>query len=302
MEIDRTLRVRLEEASEATLRRALQAAGARVRSRAQSQPNIAAALSGVSNAVVCSRLGAAVTAALELSDDELLAGALDDLGPRFDARVGQAQRQVRAMLASEFELTDAEIDELSRSQDRDRNEAWVFLAAALTRLSRNRLYDPSPAAPALGETDASSTVPTGVLREAVARAGGGGGASIESLIPGNGAGLATAVEAGPAGGVATGDTVLSLWSRHGRVVGGWEWVYGDPASRSRAFENHERLDGVQFAHWSDAVLLVDPDDGWLGITHYRPGDHGGCQCDFVPLSVDEIVPSDADRFAELALG
>lgn len=285
-EVDRTLRVRLEEASEATLRRALQAAGARVRSRAQRQPNVAAALSGVPVAAICARLGATVVAAMELSDDDLLAGALDDLAPRFDARVAQAQRQVRAMLADEFDLDEAELDELARSQDRDRSAAWGFLAAALLSLARGRLYDPAPTAPAVGEADASSTVPTGIVREAVARAGGGG---------------ATTVEAGPAGGVATGETVMGLWARHGRVVGGWEWAYGDPGSRSRSFESHERLDGVQFAHWSDAVLLIDPDDAWLGTTHYRPGDHSGCQCDFVPLASDEVVATDAERFAEAAV-
>lgn len=287
MQVDRTLRVRLEEAAEATLRRALQAAGARVRSRAQRQPNIAATLAGVPAAAICSRLGSTVVAAMDLTDDDLLAGALDDLGPRFDARVAQAQRQVRAMLAAEFDLDEAELEELARSQDRDRAEAWTFLSGALLSLARGRLYDPAPAALAVGEADASSTVPPGVLREAVARAGGGGAAVAES---------------GPAGGVATGETVMGLWARHGRVVGGWEWAYGDPGSRSQTFESHERLDGVQFAHWSDAVLLVDPADGWIGTTHYRPGDHPGCQCDFVPLSTDEVVATDAERFADLAVG
>jgi hypothetical protein len=288
MQIDRTLRVRLEEAAEAALRRALQAAGARVRSRAQRAPNIAAAVSGVAPVVICQHLGAATVAALELSDDDLLAGALDDLAPRFDARVTQAQRRVRAMLADEFDLDESELDELARTQDRDRNEAWVFLSGALFGLARQRLYDPAPTAPVRGEVDASSSVPTGVLREAVARAGGGstGGDPVS----------------GPAGGVATGETVLSLWARHGRVVGGWEWTYGDPGSRSQSFPAHEALDGVQFAHWSDAVLLVDPDDSWLGVTHYRPGDHVGCQCDFVPLGTDEVVPTDAERLADLAVG
>ena len=300
MEIDRALRLRIEEAAEATLRRAFQAAGARVRSRAQRAPNIAAAVAGVASDAVCARLGASViTSALELSEDDLLAGALDDLAPRFDARTAQAQRQVRTVLAAEFDLDDAELDELAQVQDRDRNEAWVFLSAALLSVARSRLYDPTPEAPALGEADVSSVVPSGVVREAVARAGGGGGATVESLIAPNAPGLAAVVESGPTGGVATGQTVMSLWARHGMVVGGWEWVYGDS---ERSFEAHLDLDGVQFANWTDAVLIVRPEDSWLGITHYRPGDHAGCRCDFVALSVDEVVPTDAERFADLAVG
>ena len=281
MEIDRNCRARLEEAAEAALFRALQRAGAKVKSKAQGNPNISAAIAEVPNHRVCERLSPAILAAMELSEDDLLAGGVDDMGPRFDATVSKAQRQTRAALAAEFDLTEAELDALERAHDRDRHEAWAWLAGALLSLGRARLHDPG-VSPKAGEFDASATVPPGLIRDAMARAGGGelgGGA--------------------PAGGVALGTTTLDLFRTHGQVVGGWEWVYGDASSRTTPFAGHEDLDGVQFANWGDPALLVRPEDDWLGVTHYRPGDHDWCQCDFIPLATDSPAPSNDDRVSDL---
>ncbi len=265
MEIDRDLRTRLETECEATLRRAMQAAGARVRTRAHRDANITAALSGVPNGEVCARLGWTVVAALGLGEEELVNGEIDEMQDRYDALVASGQASVLALLAAEFDLEDAEADALQARQDRGRQEGWAFLAVALLSLARGRLRDPAPSALPQGEAPAvSSLVPTGVVRESLAVAGGG------------------VVENAPAGGVATGVDVLGLWAAHGRVVDGWEWVYG-MALRRQEFEPHERLDGERFASWQDEALLVDPEHDWLGVTHYRPGDHDGCSCDFVPL-------------------
>ncbi len=280
MEIDRTLRTRLLEGAEAAVRRALSAAGARVRSRAQGNSNITAAIAGVPAHAIPARLGPGVLASLlaaqDMSEDDLLEGGVDDFEPRFLALVGAAQARTLALLAQEFDLDEAERDEMQRRQDEERSEAWLWLAGALLGLARTRLHDPTPSAPPLGEGDTSSTVPTGMVREAMARAGGGGQA---------------VAEAGPVGGVATGVDVLALWNRHGMIVGGWEWVYGDS---ERSFPAHEDLDGVEFANFQDPVLALRPDDAWLGVSHYKPGDHSGCLCDVVALPVEaaaaEAVP------------
>ncbi len=285
MEIDRALRTRLQEASEAALRRALQAAGARVRSRAQSSPNIAAAISGVPAHLVVSRLGPTVTASVlataSLTEDDLLQETIDEFAARWDTLTTRAQEQARAAIAAEFDLSAEDLDELAVRQDRNRNEAWAWFAASLLGLARTRLHDPTPAAPSLGEHDTSTSVPTSMLREAMARAGGGGGATIDEAV------------AGPAGGVATGVDVMAIWQASGQVIGGWEWVHGDP---QRDFPAHRDLDGVQFATWQDPVLTVRPEDSWLDVTHYRPGDHDYCTCDFFAVSM-----ADAEADSEPAM-
>ena len=289
MEVDRALRTRLAEAIEGALHRGLSAAGARVRSRAHREPNVVAAIATTPNHRVVAQLPTGTVAALGLDEEVLMQAALDDLGPRWEAQVGNAQAATRRLLVAEFDLDADEEEQVERRQDRDRADGWLWLAAAVLTLGRSRLHDPTPPIPSRGEVDPSSSVLPSMVREAVARAGG--------ATDTNGRGLGLA---GPAGGVATGATALSVWAAHGAVVGGWEWSYGDPGARQLPFPGHEDLDGVRFAHWSDAVLIVSPEDAWLGTTHYRPGDHDGCRCDFIPLTTDEVVPTDAERFAELA--
>jgi hypothetical protein len=59
------------------------------------------------------------------------------------------------------------------------------------------------------------------------------------------------------------------------------WVYGDPAARLQPFEPHHALDGATFSTWSDPVLVnASP---WPSVSHFYPGDHGGCLCSWAPV-------------------
>lgn len=277
-DIDRALRHRLEAAASAALHRALERAGARLRSRAQRDAATAAALADVGATMVAASLGPAIVAALDFDDSDLLAGAFDDFGESFDTWTARAQGRSRTIAADALDLDEAEDAEIAATQDTNRSEAGAWLATALTGLAATRLYNPSPAAPALGEHDPTLDVPPGTIREAMARAGGSGG---------------TATVEGPAGGVATGTTLRDLFAQHGRVTAGWEWVYGDS---ERSFPAHLDLDGVSFDTWTDDVLAVRAEDDWLGIPYYQPGDHDGCQCDFVPV-FDEASDAADDEAA-----
>ena len=270
-EIDRRLRARLEEAAEMAMRRALSRTGARVRNKVQGQARIAAAIANVDNERVCSVLGPTMVAAQGLSEDELLAGGIEEMRPRYESLVTGAQRRTRTELARDLDLSEAELDELERRQESDREAAWLWLAGAMLGLARDRLYNG-------GEVTAS--VPPSMLREATQRAGGGGQATPDA----------------PTGGVATGQLVMEVWGRHGMVVGGWQWVHDEP---DVPFPGHEVLDGLEFRTWDDPALLVAPEDDWLGVTHYRPGDHDGCRCDFVPLATSDQAPDEGERVGEL---
>ncbi len=283
VDVDRRLRTRLTELAEAAMTRALERAGAKVRSRAQAPKHrtVAAAISTVAAHEVCRRLDPSILAALGLTEDELVDQAVDEAQPRFDSRMQQAQQRARRLTVEELDLDDEDEAAMERQQDKDRQAAWLWFSGAMTALVRDRLFAPPPAT-GQGEFDATTSVPTSIIREAMAVGGGG---------------MPPAGE--PMGGVGTGRLVLDAWAKAGRVVGGWEWVYGDPGSRTSPFPGHEALDGVEFGSWSDPVLLVNDEDSWLGVTHYRPGDHDWCQCDFVPLGPDEAAPTEDDRVGEL---
>lgn len=261
-EIDRRLRMRLQVAANAALRRALERAGNRLRSLARGNDAAVAAAAGVGPAEVASTFGPTMVAALGTSPGDLLTGEFDDLEGDYERLVARAQAQARRLTAAELDLADDEAADLERTQDERRHEGAAVLVLGLLALARERIYNPSPAAPPVGEHDTAMAVDPGLVRSALAMAGGGElGAD------------------GPQGGVAAGVDVLGIFAEHGQVVAGWRWVYGDS---ERSFPPHLALDGAEFDTWSDETLAVQPDDEWLGLPFYRPGDHLGCACDFEP--------------------
>ncbi len=275
--LDRALRARLEEAAEAAMRRLMERAGAKVRNKAsRSDGAMRAAVDGVRNTDVLQRLGPSLVAALGFTDEDLLGDGLAELERSFDARVRRAQDQTRRILDDELGLDDAELRDIEAAQDGDRQRAWAWLAAALATLATQRLFNPSPEAPPVGEFNADTTVPPGLIREALQRAGGAPG------------GPTTRPQ--PPGGVALGDLALDVFARHGRVVQGWVWDYGDPGSRTTPFEPHLDLDGQQFDSWDDPVLALTAEGDWIDGDFYRPGDHEWCGCDFEAVGLEEELP------------
>lgn len=280
--IDRELRARLEAASTAAMNRALERAGARIRNRSVKTAAGQIAVKDVCNRDVAAVLGQPMVAALGFGEQDLVEDEFDEFGEQFRAWVGQAQKKSLVVVASN--LDQSETDELSTMQAADIESAWAWLSVELMALAVSRLYDPTPTAPPVGEFDTSLAVPTGAVREAMARAGGA-----------NGAMSAT----GPNGGVATGELVRLVLTRNGRQLAGWEWSWGGSPV---GFEGHEQLDGVSFQTWTDEVLRVRSGDEWIGEPWYRPGDHPGCSCDFVPLYVEGDGDGDGDGEANADAG
>lgn len=273
MEIDRALRSRLESLADYHVKRALEKAGARVRAKVAS--GIREQVKDEPNLLVAAALGRSVAAAAGLTEDELLESAFDDLRDEYDQRVRRAQRASLDVLARSGVLDDYERAEMEAQQDEDRKSSWAWFLASLLGLARTRLFDPTPAATP-GEFDSLATVPPGVVREAVARAGGAKG--LES----RGGALTTAGGTQPAGGIGTGQLVADTFARHGWQITGWEWVYGDPSTRQTNFEPHLALDGQVIKDWNSDDLSVGGNT-WLATTGYRPGDHNFCACSFSPV-------------------
>jgi len=293
-ELDRSLRNRLLIAADAAMRRALERAGAKLRTKAKAAGGLAAdAVASVTNLEVAATLGPSLIAAVDVTEDELVEGAFDDLQERFltwTRRVQQQAMREIERLGGDFE--PGALAGILAQQEEDRNDAWLLLLASLTATAQRRLFDPRPEADLkpgepVGELDPSVLVPAGTIRQAVSRAGGATGQPSRG-----GAVLAPATPfPEPAGGIATGQLVTdALQTALGVVQIGWRWVYGDAGSRGEPFVPHEDLNFAEFDSWTSPVLASD--GGWPFVAYYFPGDHLYCQCDFEPAfqQVDSQEP------------
>lgn len=269
-EIDRSLKMQLHPACDAVVARALERAGAKVRSKARANRTVAAEIRGLDATQIPSVLGREAVTALGIDIEDLFGDAFGRLKDQFTSWSGRAQRAALDLVPS---LGAAQRKSAEAVQQADLEEAWVYLEAALTKLATDRLFDPSPDAPELGELDDAVLVPYGIVRGAVARAGGAQGLEdgVQILIQGG---------TQPAGGIGTGQVILGLFGEQGFKPAGFEWVYG-AFPRSRPFEPHMALDGVAFQNWDDEVLTNT--SGWPYVSHYMPGDHDGCSCDWTPV-------------------
>lgn len=68
------------------------------------------------------------------------------------------------------------------------------------------------------------------------------------------------------------------------------WLYGFDEPR-RTFNGHLQMDGLVFDSWDDEALRIAPQDAWLRVPKYFPGDHFGCGC-----MVGPYIPNYGDAF------
>lgn len=276
---DAALTTRLLAQADTAMARALDRAGAKLRTKAlRASPAHQGVVAAVaSNRDVAAVLGPGVVATLGLSPDELLDGAFDEVTTRFRAGVGRAQAATLEDLRRAG-LSDDAADELHDRQTSARDVATAAFTAALIALAIDRIYNPHPEAPPAGEHDTELTVPTSLIRSAMTSAGGATGRQTD------GGTVVTGAAETPVSGVALGADVTDAVSGMGATIVTWTWDYGDESTRTRGFDGHLELAGQDFTSWDDDLLLNPLD--WPVATHYFPGDHDGCQCQAIP----DIVP------------
>lgn len=271
--IDRELRSRLLTAANDAMTRALERAGNKLRSRANGQRDT---LRRVPALEVAATLGPTLVAAAGGTDD-LFLDAWDDLERQYREWGAIAQRdalEVAGEVAGRWNI--AQRAELQLRQARNLDEGWSWLKEGLTSLAGDRLFDPHPSAPTLGEHDPLLRVPPGAIRNAVAIAGGAPLATTD----GRAAFVTIGVAGENVGGIGTGKLLTDAMRDAGAKVEGYRWVYG-PALRQRPFKPHLALDGKVFRYFDDAVLANH--HGFPSVSHFIPGDHPGCICDVEPI-------------------
>lgn len=273
--IEARLRDRLTVAASDAVSDALRRAGNRLRSAAQSDPAAREQVNGVDPEAVGIVLG--LSTAESIADvDALLDGAFDGLRERWDGWVGDAQAEVARLLdtqaatAPDATLAARAVNDYEAGAEGDRDAGWAALAAALLLVSREQMFDAAAVARTTGEFDPSVRVQAGIVRDALARAGG----LERPLAP-----VGAAQTAGPSG-LTTGVRVRNAMAELGLLTTAYEWRVGMP---SQPFEPHQRLAGLVFTSWEDEGLTnAGP---WPRTGFYFPGDHRGCQCDAVPVIV-----------------
>lgn len=269
--IDRDLRLKLTVAADAAMTRAMERAGNKLRSKAAKLVD-ASILRNVNTFDVARTLGPALVAS---ADVDLLDGAWDTLETQFRAWSTTAHSEalnLASRAASGFSTGDRESLMLRQADSVD--EAWGWMSGAMDNLASVHMFNPGAGlADVLGEFDPTLSVPPGLVRQSMSRAGGATGL----VTDGNSAYVALYPDGTPPGMIATGEAVTTAMLDNGVQIEGYKWVYG-PASRTHPFDPHLRLNGTQFVTFDDPVLSNN--ESFPSDAFFFPGDHAGCICDY----------------------
>ena len=190
----------------------------------------------------------------------------DDLTPiiaRIRRRLARAQDQARDTFA---ELVEAEPQPRSLEEDTDLDDGLSMLTLILLTAAAAALVTPGaePDPVDVGEVR-DLRVPVTEIRDALSTVGGG--------IPEYSDTVSWEL-------IGNGRRTQQRLSNVGASSLEYQWLYGDPASRVSNFDPHRRLNGTTFTEWDDPALSVTADGSWVGVSHYRPGDHRGCLCQY----------------------
>lgn len=293
-DIDAALAERITIAADATLRRVLERAGARVRSRVQRDRQLAAQLVGVDAHLVPSLLGREQVERF-ISVSDLLGDGYGWLRDQFLRWMTEAARQIADVVIDLLRIPrrsqrarqvhDAVVTRLTSRLD----QAWQVLAEHLDQAVERAMFREDPFAPEPGPGEPVDTLITPREVEDALRVAGGG-APLDQRVSSHTRAPLRSETPGP-GGFGTGPDVTALLQEQGGVLLGWEWQYRYEIPRSRPFAPwHTELDGVRFRTFADPKLDTTPETAWIGPFFY-PGDHAGCRCRVVPIIA---VPEDDD--------
>jgi hypothetical protein len=282
MDIDREVRTRILIAADDAMTRALERAGNRIKGKSA---RLRTLVRSVPSLYVATTVGPTLVAEAGLGDPELLAGAWDELDGQFHSWGASAQAEALDVASKLGGFSAAQRAKLGLRQAADLDEAWAWARESLDSLAAAKLYHPDLLAPNLGEFDPTLRVPTGLVRQSVAIAGGAAHLTTTSTKDPT-AWIAVSTDGTPAGGIGTGEQLTLALQDHGVTVEAYKWVYG-AAFRGSPFDGHLVLDGLYFDRFDDPSLTVSPGDSWLPYSHYFPGDHTGCVCDVEPVLVEQ---------------
>jgi len=269
-QLDRALVARVLALADTTVTRAVEIVGARVVRAVNGSAkttDLRDRVREVPLSEVAMVLGRDTVHSLGIEEMDVLDAHLGSAEHAFTAAVTRTRKEAKRLTAQA--LGDPSEtwneDEWDTEQDDNTHRGWLFLLAGMTAVAAAAIWDQRPTAPPVGEIPVETRVPSSLVRDALAQAGG------VTASPD------TRPAEAPAGEVALGDGMLDYLSgAYGANPVGWRWDYGDPSARTQPFEPHENLDGVEFTTWDDPLLANS--EGWPDVDYYQPQDHDGCLC------------------------
>lgn len=273
LDIDRELRTKLYVAFNDHMARALERAGAKVRTKLSKTASGRQWLTNHpgTNGVLARLTPRNLLAAGGLEEQFLLNAAWDELEPIWYDYVASGDmallRQIAKMTGIDINTMSAQEAALTAASE----EGWVYVRAQLQQTALNYLSD-SATVVAIDEVVTTDLVEMGIVRRAVGYAGGAGSQDSTS------AGLLIDADhgVGVAPQLSTGPIAQDTMDSGGLEIESYTWYHGFTPS---PFAPHEALNGVEFLTWQDPQLFNS--DTFPPLDYYAPGDHQGCQCDFM---------------------
>ena len=275
-QIDSDLRMKLQVAANAEMRRQLEKASHRVRQSVSRDKELKTKIARTRNEFVALRLSGdidPIVAASYVTND------WTSLEEQFKSWTALAQRQALAaarQLSGDDELGSSASAVIAMSEGVDKG--WRVLKDSMDEIAQHLAYNPDPNMTddaALEALNPDTLVPTGVIRCAVGVAGGSPLEAFKNVLLDTGATVPAVPNAVSVGGVASGATISNLLTSAGCTTSDYTWVHG-PSTRPLAC--HEALDGVEFNSFTDPAL-ANPDPSFPPNEYLLPGDHAGCLCD-----------------------
>lgn len=295
--IERELFDKLSTASNAAMSRALEKAGARIRTTVGRTAAGRAWCASHSNTQLCFLISNSMIAAAGLDEMTLLNEAWDSLEAEYGQYLEYADNQTINALAKMVGKTPEEFADLAKQLGDYAGEGWQTLRHGLNDQAVKYLSD------AANELEVDTDVTEGaeiaktrlvspkIIKAAISRAGGAlrhpsDDQMFDPVAPGHDV----------YAGLTTGPAVSSTLGDEGMAIESYTWVHGFTPN---PFEPHADLDGAEFTGWTDDILVNQ--DEWPDVDYFIPGDHDGCSCDFTvnwssagSTATAEEEPAEAD--------
>lgn len=279
LDAERQLRDQLSVALNDGMRRILERAGARTVSKVRRDHELKSLVVDVPITEVFSHIPASRHGEFGLDEDELIKEVAELAEDVFFHYVSRSQKQAWKQLGMHV------FEQMKLVNGPELADAVKWLKAELITLAKKFLHKP--------KTDPNQNyVPMSVIRDAATLAGGGKleDAPADTIVPrskpqDNGRAILSqqAMDA-----MASDDNPEKV--TFGRK---YRWVYGISDNH---FEPHLELDGRVFDSWTSGELAAhDEGVSWPYTTHYYPGDHNGCRCDWLPEVLDVAAVNKAER-------
>lgn len=269
--IDSELMTKLMVATNAAMTRALERAGARIRTQVGKTASGRAWCASHKNIELPFLISHSMIAAAGLDEQQLLNGAWVQLKTTWETYMESADSDALNAIAKMLKVNPDELADKMDVLTEYGDSGWAWLEARMNKIAHGFLSDAQSLAGKDKEITTTDLVSWDTIKEAVSRAGGQPSTTSAGVTIGDD----PTTPADALTGLGNGPVVTDTLVDGGLSINNYTWIHGTTPA---PFPPHETLDGQDFVDWTDEIL-VNSDD-WPDRDYFMPGDHDGCTCDF----------------------